>query len=99
MATINVDDTKARQFIKQLKDECKGYRHFYRKIHGREPSKQDVQTLINHVNRSNYDLVFMLRVLNAFDLYHVTFAQFFNGELPPRPRKRAKKASGTGSAA
>ena len=91
---MKINDTNARKFIKQLKDECKGYRHFYTKINGKEPSKQDVQTLTNYVNRSNYDMVFMLKVLNAFDLHHATFEQFFNGELPPRPKQKAKKISG-----
>jgi len=85
---VKIDDTNARQFIKQLKDECKGYRHFYTKINGVEPSKQEVQNLTNYVNRSNFDMEFMLKVINAFDLHHVTFEQFFNGDIPPRPNNK-----------
>ena len=99
MQDMKINDTNARKFIKQLKDECKGYRNFYIKLNGKEPSKQDVQTLTNYVNRSNYDMVFILKVLNTFDLHHATFEQFFNGEVPPRPKKKAKKADDEASSA
>lgn len=84
---MKIDETQARQFVKKLKDECKGYKYFYAKINGREPTKQEVQTLTNYVNRSSYSMAFVLKIINAFDLQHVTFEQFCSGKVPPRPNQ------------
>lgn len=77
--------THARQFVKILKTKCGSYREMYRRIHGKEPSsKQDVQTLTNYVNRGNFNMTFLLQLLDAFELDDVTFGEFFNGQDPKK---------------
>lgn len=85
---MNLDDTRARDFVKALKDECGSYKQFYEKINGVEATKNEVQTLTNYVNRSALSLEFILKVIDAFDLYNVTFEQLCNGEVPKRRKKR-----------
>ena len=78
-----LDRTKyARQFAKILKTKCGTYREMYKRIHGEEPSKQDVQTFTNYVNRGNYNMTFLLQLLDTFELDDVTFGEFFNGHDP-----------------
>lgn len=85
---MKLDDTNVREFVKRLKNECGGYRNFYEKINGAEPTKQQVQTLTNYVNRSALSLEFILNIIDVFDLYNVTFEQLCNGEVPHRRKKR-----------
>lgn len=85
---MNLDDTRVRDFIKELKDECGSYKRFYEKVHGVKPTKNEVQTMTNYVNRSALSLEFILKVIDAFDLYNVTFEQLCNGVVPTRRKKR-----------
>ncbi|MCY7293800.1 hypothetical protein [Alteromonas sp. a30] len=75
-----MNNKHAIQYVKQLKDSCGGYRDFFIKLYGREPSKQDVQSLINAVNRGKYNMDFILRLVAAFDLDNVTFGEFYKGQ-------------------
>ena len=70
----------AKQFVKVLKTKCGSYRDFYIKLHGTEPTKQDVQTLTNYVNRGQYSMNFLLDLLDAFKIDNVTFGEFFKGQ-------------------
>lgn len=69
-----------RLFMKAMKDRAGGYKNFYRLVHGVEPTKQQVQNITNYVNRSNYTIDFVFKVIRAFDQYHVTFDELFNGK-------------------
>ena len=70
----------AKQFVKVLRTKCGSYREMYIKLHKTEPSKRDVQTLTNYVNRGNFNTEFMLDLIEAFDLEDVTLGEFFKGK-------------------
>lgn len=75
-----MDNKHAILYVKKLKDSCGNYRDFFIKLYGHEPSKQDVQSLTNAVNRGRYNMEFILRLLAAFDLDNVTFGEFYKGQ-------------------
>ncbi|MCY7297210.1 hypothetical protein [Alteromonas sp. a30] len=86
----------AIEFVKLLRIRAGGYRQLYIKLHGKEPTKQQVKNLNNHVNRGNFNTEFILDLIEAFDLEEVTLGEMFKG-LNKEPETDVSTAQAKGT--
>lgn len=74
----------AIEFVKILRLKAGGYKELYIKLHGTEPTPQQVKTLNTYVNRGNFNTEFLLDLMEAFDLEDVTLGELLAGH----PKKK-----------
>ncbi len=75
-----MQDPPHKQFVNELREEYDSARVMFRKLHGRkEENYNEVQKLINYMNRGTYSMEFVAQLVKAFDLENVTMGEFFLG--------------------